>query len=92
MLKANFRRLLLLAVLAGWVLITKFENGKLLLNGLGFSTLKEQIICEEPMAPVAPPKNQIEELREDADWQLLNELPLPMPVPGSVYPMNSVVL
>ena len=92
MLKANFRRLLLLLVLASWMLITKFENGKLLLNGLGFSSLKQQIICEEPGAPVAPTKNQLEELRADADWQLLNELPLPMPVSGSVYPMNSVVL
>jgi len=84
--------LLLLLVLAGWVLLTKFENGKNLLNGFGFSKLKEQIVCDEPMTPVAPPKNPIEELRQGADWQLLEDLPLPMPVPGSVYPMNSVVL
>ncbi len=90
MLKANFRRLLLLLVLAGWGLMIQFQNGKQ--NGLGFHILKEKIICDEPMAPVAPSKIQKEELREDAHWDLIEDLALPMPVPGSVYPMNSVVL
>lgn len=90
--KANLRQLSLLLVLSGWGLFTKFEIGKRLQNALDISFQEVQIICEEPIAPMPPSKIQDEEFWKDAAWQLREDLPLPMPVPGSVYPMNSVVL